>query len=193
MFHSFGFYLTNTLFSNILINLTHFRGMRLLSAPPVFLKYKDTELSVVITKILAEIERIGRHLRKESSRVESNLSVKPTRKFADLLHLDVHLRQNRILIRKIINTENFGYAKKAKLDKRPAKRLADENCYLEFNETVSANLIEEEALDENQDLIIFPPWLKLKQDYVSFKDTLKTRRSKINCGSCWLGKGLLRM
>lgn len=42
MLNTIGTYITNTLFSNILINLTHFRSMRLLSVPPVFLKYKDT-------------------------------------------------------------------------------------------------------------------------------------------------------
>jgi hypothetical protein len=42
MFHSIGIYVTNTLFSNVLINLTLLRSMGLLSVHSIFLKYKDT-------------------------------------------------------------------------------------------------------------------------------------------------------
>ena len=42
MFHTIGIDVTNTPFSNTLINLTLYGNMGLLSVPPVFLQYKDT-------------------------------------------------------------------------------------------------------------------------------------------------------
>ena len=95
-------------------------------------KVKDSELLFVIKqKILSEIKQGNNGtLIKEGEEVEQRLSNMPATKIADLLHLDVPLRENPIFNSEIRTAKIREYAKVAKLDEVTVKKLIDRNVSL---------------------------------------------------------------
>lgn len=146
-----------------------------------FESLKETELSVVIKSILAEIKSRDGSLADEVSNVDSSLALQPSRKVAEVLHLDLPIRDNPILNKDILKARNFEYAKLTGLDDEAAKKLVDKDIILdEYDEASLSNLVKEGILEDKQkqDLMLVIDLGKLTGENLTFIKSLKTGNLK---------------